>query len=214
MLAMPQYENFADVLSVWSNKFQIREHKNIEIMIAELLRANACQNDKEKSKRIIADYIRRLIGKLHENYKKIGNDNTYCPKGALKLNFDPNNIEESFKQFRGILDSNEEYKKCKINIFVKEFNKKLFDKIAKANLSDKKDNNRNGFDEIQKNINTITQKDITCAFCSKIGDAVICILMNTDWILEHTDYSFDFLCEILNKKHYRHPNDVTLMKSD
>lgn len=30
LLAMPQYTSFSEVLSVWSNKFAIREHKNIE----------------------------------------------------------------------------------------------------------------------------------------------------------------------------------------
>jgi len=201
ILAMPQYE-FADALNVWSHKFQIREHKNIEIMMSNLIRANAFHNDKQKCKRVITDYIRRLVGKLHENYRRIGNDNTYCPKGTLRLNYDPDNIEDSFKQFREILANNEVYKKCKINIFVKERNKSIFRQIAQSSKFNIGHNNRDGFDEIQKNINSITSKEITCAFCSKIGDAVICILSDKDWILEHTDHSFDFLCEILKKKHY------------
>jgi hypothetical protein len=39
---MPEYNEFSDALQVWSQQFSTREHKNIEIMIANLLRNRNC----------------------------------------------------------------------------------------------------------------------------------------------------------------------------
>jgi hypothetical protein len=214
LLAMPQYSNFSEVLYVWSHKFQIREHKNIEIMIANLLEFNGYLDNKEKGLRKLADYIRRLIGKLNQSFKSIGNDSTYCKKGKLKLNFKPHSIKESFLDFFNLIKDNEQYKACKIKEFIynkqKDNIKILIEHGEKiSGLGDKE-----GFNKLTKNLNQLNGKEITCSHCSKLGDAVISILSNNDMTLEHTDYSFNYLCKILNKKHNLHPYDKAIMDAE
>ena len=212
LLAMPQYKSFSDVLHIWSNKFQIREHKNIEIMIANLLKSNECFNDKEKSLRILAEYIRRLIGKLHVSFKKIGNDNTYCTKGKLKLKFNPENLDKCLRTFVDILSDNNEYKKCKINQFLKQKHKNEITKILKKAEKINDLGNKEGFEKIIKSLRSLSEKEITCKYCSSLGDAIIALLSDPNLTLEHTDISFNYLCKILNKKHNIHPYDNKIME--
>ena len=199
LLAMPQYNTFSEALHVWSNKFQIREHKNIEIMIANLFEFRRCLNNKEECLRALADYTRRLIGKLNTNFKMIGDDNTYCAKGKSKLDFAPVSLNECLRKFFDVIKDNEQYKKCKIYEFVNKKQRENIELIIEnkdklRDLGDKK-----GFDKIIKAIEELKSKEITCSYCSKLGDAIISILSNIDMNLEHTDYSFNYLCEILKK---------------
>ena len=212
LLAMPQYKTFSDALHIWSNKFQIRELKNIEIMVANLLKLNECLDDKEKSLRILADYIRRLVGKLHNSFKKIGNDNTYCTKGKLKLQFDPKKLNECLCAFINILSDNSQHKKCNIDDFLRQKHKneitKIIENAEKINDLGKKE----GFEKIIESIKSLSKKDITCTHCSRLGDVIIALLSDPNWTLEHTDNSFNYLCKILNKKHNIHPNDNKIME--
>ena len=213
LLAMPQYTSFSDVLNIWSNKFQIREHKNIEVMIANLFEFNECLNNRDKSLRVLADYIRRLIGKLHHSLKKIGNDSTYCTKGELKLEFNPVELDESLRSFVNILQDNKQYKNCKINEFIKQKHKDDIKRIIEIADKINELGNKKGFDKIVESLKSLSEKEITCAYCSKLGDAIIALLSDVNWSLEHTDYSFNYLCEILNKKHSIHPYDKIIMDS-
>lgn len=213
LLAMPQYNSFSDALHVWSNLFSIRKHKNIEIMIANLLKFNECLDNKVRSLRILADYIRRLIGKLHLSLKNIGNDNTYCIKGKLKLQFNPAELDESLRSFVNILKDNKQYKNCKINEFIKQKHKSDIEGIIEKADKINELGNKEGFNKIVESLKSLGEKDITCAYCSKIGDAIIALLSDANWSLEHTDNSFNYLCEILNKKHSIHPYDKTIMDS-
>lgn len=119
LLSMPQYETFSDALLVWSNRFQVRSHKNMEIMLANIISYRNLSDDKEGSRRAIADYIRRLVGKLHLLCKDIGQDSTHCPKGILKIDFNPEEIEDSLRDFQTKIKDKNAYLNCRINYFVK-----------------------------------------------------------------------------------------------
>lgn len=214
LLAMPQYGSFAEALYVWTHRFGERKHKNIETMIANLLESGECVDDKQKSLRILADYIRRLIGKLYNSFKRIGNDNTYCTKGKLKLQFDPVKLDETLRSFVDRISDKEQYENCNINRFVKQINKNDIAEIIKKAHEISVPRDRKGFDKIIKNLKPLINEDnkeITCFHCAKIGDAIIALLSNPSWCLEHTDYSFNYLCDILGKRHSIHPYDVKIM---
>lgn len=216
LLSMPHYETFSEALLVWSNNFQIRSHKNMEIMLANIISYRKLSDDKEGSKRAIADYIRRLVGKLHLLCKDVGQDSTYCPKGILRIDFDPEKIEESLRKFQLEIKDNSAYLNCRVNYFVKNNKKDIFDKIANSHDQMKEnDRRRKGFEKIACKIKEIkTDKDITCAYCSKIGDAIIAALSLSlsDCTLEHTDYAFDYLCPIVGQEHRLHPNEVKILE--
>lgn len=215
LLSMSQYDSFSAALNVWANKFEIRKVKNIQQMVSNLIEANECFDDKEKSKRVLADYIRRLIGKLHTGFKKIEHDSTYCTKGKIDLNYDPKNIKECFLSFEEALSDNNQYKQCNISDFIKDqYRKEIHEIVEKADdVSGSHSRNKDGFNKIVEKLKELSEKKngITCAFCANLGDVVISLLSDPEWTLEHTDYSFDHLCEILNKKHRRHPNDTKII---
>lgn len=214
LLSMPQYDTFSDAILVWSNRFQVRSHKNIEIMFANLIKYRSLSDDKEGSKRAIADYIRRLVGKLHILCKDMGQDETYCPKGILKIEFNPDDIDDSLRSFQLKLKNNNAYADCRIDYFVKQKREEFFKKISVRFVEDENGNKRKGFDKLVCDLEKISiEKNITCAYCSKIGDAVIAVLsLNLDGCtLEHTDYAFNYLCPILKQGHRLHSNEVKIL---
>ncbi len=214
LLAMPQYQNFSEALSIWTHKFQIREHKNIEIMIANLLSAKNCLDDKNKSLRAISDYIRRLIGKLDYGFKNPGNDGTYCVKGQIMWDYNPADQKIYFQKILENLKDNELHKKCKINHYLKYKHKSQLNDILKNGSNTDQFENPESFKKIVKEIKLLDEKMITCASCAKLGDLVISLLSNSDWTLEHTDYSFNFFCIILKKTHRIHPSDISIMAKE
>lgn len=211
LLSMPQYDSLSDVIHIWSQKYQNREHKNIEIMIANLLDKDAFSKDKEKLKLHIADYIRRLIGKSFTQFKNIGNDSTYCSKGNLKLDFDPDDIDGCFQNYLSILSSNEAYDHCRIENFLKQKNNISIERLI-ASKDIILESDPKGFLRLIKSLEKIDVNiKITCHFCSQLGDCIIAFLWQKGWRLEHTDNSFDYLCKVLEIEHYKHPYDGIIM---
>lgn len=214
LLSMPQYESFSEAFHVWTHKFQIREHKNLEAMVANLISSNKCSDDKEKMLNYLAEYIRRLISKSFLKYKKVGNDNTYCIKGRKKLVFDPKNPKKYFTDYLELLKDNNLSKSCSIEKFLKEKEANNIDKLfenKELNLVSKKD----GFDKLINELSKLKEKKkISCAYCSRMGDSIIALINknNIEWRLEHTDNSFDYLCNILKIDHKSHPYDVEIMQ--
>ena len=207
ILNMPQYSSFSDALAMWSQKFQIREQKNIITMMSNLLEHNDCINDKEKTAIILADYIRRLIGKLNYCFKNIGIDNTKCNKASIKLKYDPKNTQDSFRNYLDDFKKSE----CNVNNFIFKNHKKSISKLINTVIKNEY-GNRDGFDKIIKILNEMPDdKTITCAKCSKIGDMIISLLPPGDFQLEHTDNSFNYFCKVLNKQHRQHPNDGKIL---
>ena len=68
--------------------------------------------------------------------------------------------------------------------------------------------------KISDKLNQILQKNtaITCRVCEAIGDAIIALEMHQNMLLEHTDYSFDHLCKLIDKSHNRHPSEISVVK--
>jgi hypothetical protein len=72
-----------------------------------------------------------------------------------------------------------------------------------------------GFKKIAKNLQLIVSKDgrnCTCKMCEKIGDAIITLDSPPSMSLEHTDFSFNQLCDLIGKKHQHHPSQPAVIK--
>jgi len=70
-----------------------------------------------------------------------------------------------------------------------------------------------GFQKIAKNLERIFAENgdpCSCRMCGNIGDAVIALDCPRDMQLEHTDYSFDFLCPPIKQLHKLRPSDLKL----
>lgn len=210
LLTMPSVGTLAEAISIWSNKFGSRKPKNILTMISNLLNQGGIKNSKQRMEKRLADYIRRLISKTYSNFSSIGNDATHCIKGRIKMAFNPKDIDTSFHGFLDAVSDKEAHLKCKVEKFLKQTHVSELSKLVEKKdikLEAKKD----GFNKLVERIPTIQETKITCAYCSKLGDLIIALIYSKEWQLEHTDYSFDYICEILKKRHFRHSNDTKLL---
>jgi hypothetical protein len=212
-LRLPKITCISDAISLWSQKFQTRELKAVLSMLSGLLSNHNFDfndlNNKELALQRIADYIRRILTIVENKYKDIGIERTLCSKSILNINFDPINIDVSFKEFIDAF-SKKDWKSCNINSFLIK-NKNLINKIIEYKEIDIPNSNPEGFIKIIEELET--EKNNTCKRCKLIGDLVISIISPKDMKLEHTDYSFDYLMTIFEKDHFRHPSEQKLIIS-
>ncbi|MCW8896955.1 MAG: hypothetical protein OQJ96_01435 [Flavobacteriales bacterium] len=213
LLRMKHITSVADALSVWNNKFNSRELKSINVLVVNLLSSHYIDlNDlrkKDSASKLIADYIRRLLSLLELRFKFIGVDNNLCVKTKLVLDYDLDKLDNIFSQYLKDFKKSDDSKICNINTFFKTHSSQI-DKIQKSTLNiDKTD--RSGLEKIQKNIKSINN-NMSCVKCAKLGDMIISILTPSNMRLEHTDNSFDYLMELLEKTHYKHPSELAIQK--
>lgn len=69
--------------------------------------------------------------------------------------------------------------------------------------------------KIAEKLDAILREEVlpSCKQCEAIGDAVISLEVPQGMCLEHSDYSFDHLCEVIEKPHFRHPSEKALIRN-
>jgi hypothetical protein len=212
LFKMPKILSINDALSLWSQKFQTRELKAVLSMFAGLLSNNNYDfneyKDKEKASLRIADYILRILSIIPKKFKDVGIESNICPKINAKMELDIDKIDESFRAFLDAFNLKDK-KDCNLHLFI-ERNSPKIQSIKSGRELHISDSDPKGFKEI---VDTLTSNiGYSCQSCSKIGDLILAIISPNDMRLEHTDYSFDYLMMILNKKHKRHPSEISLNK--
>jgi len=209
-----------DALKLWSNRFQLRSHKNIELFVSDLIKERGIDkelnSDKVKLSIFIADYIKRINRKILRIYKNDVIDNTNCSRAKVNFKF---NIRDSYEYLKKIkIDFNDvkkHRKKCSIDKVIFSKNRAALNNFI-ANKASYSGSQADGFKKICDNLQLILNggKDkLTCQKCSKIGDAVIALSCPKKYSLNHIDYSFDYLCSLLNKKNTKHPSENELHKN-
>ncbi len=209
-LKMPNIKCLSDAFFLWSNKFQTREIKAIMSMFGGLLEGHKFDfNDldqKERAAQRIAEYIRRIYAIVPKRFKNIGTDSRLCSKSSLELDFDPNDIENSFKEY--ITNYAQVVPDCNGLHFIVSKNKESIDKIVEQKDLKIVKSKSVGFKVIVEEISEGI--GYSCNDCKKIGDLIIALISPQEMRMEHTDYSFDLL--VLEKEHYRHPSESSLLK--
>lgn len=209
-----------DALKLWSNRFQSRSHKNIEIFIGELIKYRKIDSETNSNKTklsiSIADYIKRIHRKVLNKYKNDVLDQTKCSRAKVSLIFQ---IKDSFEYLRKFKedfnDIKKHRKKCSIDNVVYKKNKYFINKFInsrnKYSESDAK-GFKNICDNLQQILNDGSSK-LTCTKCSKIGDAVITLNCPKKFEINHIDNSFNYLCSIINKNNIKYPSEIELHKN-
>jgi len=211
-LKMPNIKCLSDAFFLWSNKFQTREIKAIMAMFGGLLEGQRFDfndlNQKERAAQRIAEYIRRIYAVVPRRFKNIGSDSRLCEKSRLELEFDPNDLDASFKEY--ITSYSSVVTECNGLHYIISKNEESIQKII-----DQKDlkvvkSKSAGFKGIVEEISDGI--GYNCNECKKIGDLIIALISPQGMRMEHTDYSFDYLMLILDKDHFRHPSESQLLK--
>ena len=147
---------------------------------------------------------------MDNKYKDIGSNQTRCPRAYLKINNESDvNIKDAFQQFsKKFNDSTISYSSCRLEKFITErHSADIKNFITQASLLSSKTSQENrGFVEITAQLNQIIEGSIkiSCSLCSRIGDAIIALEAPDNMQLEHTDYSFNHLCDFIGKSHKLH----------
>lgn len=217
VLRQPNIKNTSDALYFWNNGFQSRRLKAVHAMIANLLETRDVDlnsvRDKELAANYIAEYIQRIILLFDKKFKKIGSYSDLCQRNKYTLDItNEDNMDQVFiKYLNGFLDKNN-CNKCKIKLFINKHESEI-SKIKSAQNLEIADSKKSGFERLIKEIESINQSHISCKKCNAIGDLIISLITPVNMRIEHTDYSYDFLSEILAKEHFRHPSETEILKS-
>ena len=132
-------------------------------------------------------------------------------QGSDELQYNRKDIDQSFHDFLENFNDATNSKSCDLKVFIQSKSKAriqefIDNKNIKITGSDKK-----GFDKLLKEHGNL--KNYTCAECTKIGDLIISLLVPKDMRLEHTDNSFDYLMKISKGSHFKHPSEVSILKT-
>ena len=218
ILAMPTIYHINDANILWSNKFQSRKLSGILLFAQSLFGSRkidfSSSDDKPRALRLLADYIRRLVAKLHIDYIDTGIDPTRCARPTTFDSYDPLDTDGSLHEFWVAFNDKKKAKKhCAINHCLLQVHKTDVNTILQEKAPSS-ESDRRGYEKI---VNTLAElveapNKLSCNYCARIGDAVISLLCPSNMRLEHTDYSFDYLMAVLNKEHFRHPSELSLYK--
>jgi hypothetical protein len=210
---MPNIESISDALSLWNQKFNTRELKAVTSMFSELLACNDFDfnnlKDKDKAAFRIGEYIRRLISSIPYRFTDIGQESKICAKTSTNLSFNPTEIDSSFKDFLKQFSSKKSAE-CNLESFIQKHQKEIELVIANKDLKVDKSNDK-GFSNICGVL--LDKYKCNCTTCAKLGDLIIAIIAPNNMRVEHTDFSFDYLCESLGKEHFKHDSEVSILKN-
>lgn len=216
LFSLPTVKGYGEALTLWQHNFHSRAVKAVGTVTGDIMTklmgspfATDLINDRTLQETHLYHYIYRLKHKT-DKYKRTGHDETLCARTKHKLSWLPSNANFTFIEYIEKFNDATNAKKCGMDTFLNK-NKSKVDEILKyapPTLN-------KGFNSIKSTLINlkIDNKKLSCTKCSKIGDAVITLLTPDEFVLEHTDNSFDELSLILSKKHRKLPSETALSKS-
>lgn len=214
VLDMPQNETISDAFAAWSNKFKGSQLKAVIQLAAQLFQTGkldfAKPDDKPKALLAVGMVIKRfqaIIG----TYTDIAINSPRCERAALVPNLHLDSLANDLKRFQERFNDVEECRsRCRIDHFLLVRHKKEVDNYVKLNNTLKKNAGTKGFKGIADELHEITSKGskaCSCKSCEKIGDAVITLDTPSNFRIEHTDSSFNQLCDAITHPHKQHPSE-------
>lgn len=219
-LNLPTIRTIDDALRLWSNRFAGSELTAIIQLASELFQTQRFNytkaSDKPKAIHALGLYIIRIELKLRRKFKDTGQDAARCARAAIPFKIDSYKIKESFKNFIEVFDDIQTCrKKCNIDQFILDH----FSVETKNYVQiEAKLHSRTGINEGFVGVATALKAAIdsqgnacSCRLCGKIGDAVITLDTPRNIQLEHTDNSFNILCDSINQPHYHHPSETAVV---
>lgn len=220
ILRLETINNIGDALAFWSNRFKTSQLKAILQLIPQLFSTHkldfTSSQDKEKALQILGIYIKRFEIILRKKFANTGKDGTACARNFVPLNIELKSIPEGLKQFADNFGDVETCRsQCQIDQFLLEPYRKELEAYVQQASQLPNNNNTRGFIKIANNLKEILEEGATacsCKRCEKIGDAIIALDAPRTVRLEHTDNSFDYLCQIIDQPHYKHPSENQIIK--
>lgn len=220
---LPSIETIADALALFSNRFRARELKAIIQFVSLIFRSHdldfTLETEKDKALRAVARVIMRIQYKLERKFRNIGDQGVHCERAKIQLRRKKktDDFRDLFEKFQDkFLDTKKCRQKCHIDDFLGDRYKSTVKEIVyyASRLESPSRIENKGFIKISEKLYKVLHKNtsLSCRLCESIGDAVISLEAPRVMAIEHTDYSFDHLCQIIDKRHKRHPSESSYLK--
>jgi hypothetical protein len=219
VLEMPTIRSIADAYALWSERFKLSEHKAVIQLTSQLFATEkldfSSPKDKPKALRAIGRQIKRYEF-ITGAFKDIGVNSMQCARANVSLDIDLTNLKTDLKRFiDGFNDVETCRSKCRIDTFILSRHKDKVEHYVRLGEALPGNKNNLGFKKIAGNLKEILRKGsdaCSCKRCEKIGDAVIALETKRNLILEHTDPSFNHLCDTIGQPHRQHPSHVKVVQ--
>ncbi len=220
VLDMEHIRTVEDAFTFWSNEFKTSRLKAVLQFAGKMFATEklSFSNPADKPKALLA--VGRIIKRINAHFSvftDIGINSPRCARANVPLNIELSRLWADLKSFA---DKFTDVETCRSNCTVDTFllNKhagkiRKYIQIANGLKSEK---TTDGFKKIAENLKQIEQKGssaCSCNRCEKIGDAIIAMDTLPDYILEHTDFSYNNLCELIGQPHRLHPSETAVIRS-
>ena len=219
LLEMDTIPTIGDAFAIWSDKFQSGKLKAILQLTSPLFSAHKLDftdpADKPKALTALGALIKRYEHKLWK-YKDVGINTPRCARSTIAITTN-GGLKKDLKRFIDLFQDTKGCRsKCTIDKFLLSRYRAKVDRYIQSATQLTTNEGTKGFKKIANNLQLIVSKDgrnCTCKMCEKIGDAIITLDSPESMSLEHTDLSFNQLCDLIGKKHQHHPSQPTVVKT-
>jgi len=217
-LRLESVRTIGDALELWSNKFKGSQLKAILQLMGQLADTHRLNNtrasDKVKALHELELYISRIETKLRLSFKDTGTDSARCKRAEIPLNTNAQHFRDAFRTFvQAFQDVAFCRSKCRIDHFVLNKYKQAVSAYVRESKRIQVKKGNEGFITVANGLQKVISKGgqaATCKLCGKIGDAVITLDAPANMEFQHTDNSFNQLCDIINRPHHQHPSEVNV----
>ena len=212
-----KFETFGDAFKLYSEGFG-RQAKNAVAVLTTIEMDGvsfAKSEDKQLCREKLQDFIYERALEFADTFTDMGTDPTYCTRIKFKLKI-PNDAKEREIQLQSFAyhfrDETACRSKCSISeLFTRATHRAKLDAIAGATAEG---DTKKKLEKIQAAIKKSKEdpKKITCKTCSKMGDAIVAVALDSSWKLHSMDLVHRPISTALNLESQTHPSEQALAK--
>jgi len=212
-----KYETFGDAFKLYSEGFG-RQAKNAVAVLTTIEMDGvsfAKPEDKQLCREKLQDFIYERAIDFADTFTDTGTDPTHCARIKFKLKI-PNDADERVSQLQSFAyhfrDEVTCRSKCSISeLFTRASHRAKIDAIAEATAEG---DTKEKLEKIQAAIEKSKQNPakITCKRCSKMGDAIIAVALDSSWKLHSMDSVHQSIASALKLQFQTHPSEQALAK--
>jgi len=220
MLDMPTLKSVDEGFQFWHHNYKSSHHKAVLQLISKLLANPGIDlnelRSKDKAQNFIAIEIKKRYLQFKQTFKNISNNTPRCYRATIKLNMLSTDFKNELVKFKQEFDDVDNCRNhCRIDNFVLSKYSSEVSKLIEdcENQGLPKSNCMRKICNKLKKIQSKGSSACNCRMCDSIGDSIIGIDCPVDYQIEHTDNSFDYICNSLNKPHRKLISEPTFLKN-
>jgi len=219
VLDMPTTRAIDDAFALWSERFKTSELKAVIQLASPLFATQHLDpsNPRDKPTALLA--LGRLIKRFDfemAGFLDTGVNSPRCARAGISLDINLGNLRTDLRRFvEEFTDVETCRSKCRIDTFLLKRHRGRVQDYARLGNALPNNSESKGFKRIAENLADVLQggpEACSCKRCERIGDAVIALDTPRNLNLEHTDASFNQLCDAIGQPHQQHPSHIRVVR--